>query len=107
MPHDPEDWCKIRRKTDLLFQTWQGFGELWRDHSKISKICTFIGSYCAKYLIFDLKKYRGVVFHGTEKWCKIWRKTDMWFETNWVMSYGNEEWCKIWRGIDLLFQNLL
>ena len=30
------------------------------------KICTFNGSYCAKYLIFDLKKYRGVIFHDTE-----------------------------------------
>ena len=46
---------------------------------KIFKICTFIGSYCAKYLMFDLKKYRGVIFHDTEEWCKIWRKTDLWF----------------------------
>ena len=22
---------------------------------------------CAKYLMFDLKKYRGVIFHGTEE----------------------------------------
>ena len=32
---------------------------------------------CAKYLMFDLKKYRGVIFHDTEEWCKIWRKTDL------------------------------
>ena len=25
------------------------------------------------------KKYRGVVFHDTEEWCKIWRKPDLWF----------------------------
>ena len=36
-------------------------------------ICTFIGSCCAKYLMFDLKKYRGVIFHDTEEWYKIWR----------------------------------
>ena len=24
------------------------------------------GSYCAKYLKFDLKRYRGVIFHDTE-----------------------------------------
>ena len=30
--------------------------------------------------MFDLKKYRGVIFHDTEEWCKIWRKTDLWFE---------------------------
>ena len=29
--------------------------------------------------MFDLKKYRGVIFHDTEGWCKIWRKTDLWF----------------------------
>ena len=34
---------------------------------------------CAKYLMFDLKKYRGVIFHDTEGWCKIWRKINLWF----------------------------
>ena len=33
--------------------------------------------FCAKYITFDLKKYRGVIFHDTEESCKIWRKTDM------------------------------
>ena len=47
------------------------------DLSTFSKTCNFICSYCAKYLMFDLKKYRGVMFH--EGWCKIWRKTDLWF----------------------------
>ena len=69
--HEPEDWCKIWRKTDLLFKKWQEFGETWPEHSKVYKTCTFICSYCAKYLMFDLKKYRGVIFHDTEGWCKI------------------------------------
>ena len=43
--------------------------------------CTFICSYC------DLKKYRGVIFHDTEGWCKIWRKTDLWFG-KWHEEYG-------------------
>ena len=60
MSHYPEDWCEIWRKTDLLFQKWQEFGEFWLEHSKVSKMCTFIGSCCAKYLMFELKKYRGV-----------------------------------------------
>ena len=42
---------------------------------------------CAKYLMFDLKKYRGVIFHDTEGWCKIWRKTDLWFG-KWHEEYG-------------------
>ena len=26
---------------------------------------------------FELKKYRGVIFHDTEQWCKIWIKPDL------------------------------
>ena len=37
--------------------------------------------------MFDLKKYRGVIFHDTRKWFKIWRKTNLWFG-----KY--EEFCK-------------
>ena len=32
-----------------------------------------------KYMLFQLKKYRGVIFHNIEEWCKIWRKTDLLF----------------------------
>ena len=74
MSHDPEDYCKIWRKTDLLFQKWQDFGEFWPEHLKVSKMCASIGSNCAKYLIFDLKKYRQVIFHDTEEWYKMWNK---------------------------------
>ena len=57
----------------------QNLKKTWSVVSKVSKICAFICYYCAKYLMFDLKKYRGVIFHDPEQWCKIWRKTDMWF----------------------------
>ena len=87
MSHYPGHWCKIWRKTDLLFQKWQEFGEISPEQSKLSKICTFICSYCAKYLMFDLKKYKGVIFLDTEGWCKIWRKTDLWFG-KWHEEYG-------------------
>ena len=29
--------------------------------------CTLIGLFRAKYIIFDLKKYKGVIFHDTER----------------------------------------
>ena len=29
MSHGPEEWSKIWRKTDLLFQKWQEYGEFW------------------------------------------------------------------------------
>ena len=34
-----------------------------------------MGSFWTKYIMFELKEYRGFMFHYTEKWCKIWRKT--------------------------------
>ena len=88
--HDTEDWCKIWRKTDLLFQNRQEFGEFLPEHSKVSKLYTLIGSLREKYVMFDLKKYKGVIFHDTREWIKIWRKTDLWFEKQ------HEEFGKFW-----------
>ena len=79
MSHDIKDWCKIWRKINLLFQNWQEFGEFWSNPSKVSKITTLIGLFHTKYIIFDLKKYRGIIFHDTEESCKIWRITHLWF----------------------------
>ena len=87
MSHDTEEWCKIWRKADLLFQKWQEFGEFWTEQSKVSEICTLIGSFCANYIIFDLKKYRGVIFHNSKEWCKILRKTNVWFG-KWHEEFG-------------------
>ena len=39
------------------------------------------------YIVWDKKKYRGVIFHDTEEWCKIWRKTDLWFG-KWHEEFG-------------------
>ena len=87
MSHGSEDWCKIWRKTEFLFKKWQEFGKYWLEPSGVSKIFKFIGFYCEKYLIFDFKKYKGVIFHDTEEWCKIWRITDLWFE-KWHEEFG-------------------
>ena len=54
---------------------------------EVSKICTLIDSYCAKYLMFYLNEYKGVIFHDTEEWCKIWRKTDLRFG-KWQEEFG-------------------
>ena len=37
--------------------------------------------------MFDIKKYRGVIFHNTEESCKIWRKTDLRFG-KWYEEFG-------------------
>ena len=52
----------------------QNFG-LSIAHVKFHQIYTLIGSFCWKYKTFQLQKYRGVMSHDTEDWCKIWRKT--------------------------------
>ena len=54
---------------------------------KSLKNCTLIGPFCTKYAMFDLKKYRGVIFHDTEEPCKIWIKSDLWFG-KWHEEFG-------------------
>ena len=52
-------------------------------------MCTLIGTFGAKYITFDLKKYRGIIFHDTEESRKIWRKTDLCFQ-KWHEEYSPE-----------------
>ena len=79
MCQDNEEWCKIWREIDLSVQNWYEFDEFWPKHSQISKICILMGCFWPKYM-FELKKYREVMFGSTEYWCKIWRKTDACFQ---------------------------
>ena len=46
---------------------------------KSLKICALMGSFWSKYIMFELKNCRGVIFDGTEDWCKILKKTDLSF----------------------------
>ena len=39
-----------------------------------------VGSLWPKYILFELQKYREVIFHDTEELYKFWRMTDQWFE---------------------------
>ena len=41
-----------------------------------------MGSLSAKYILFEPKKYRGVIFHETEEGHKTWRGIDLSFQ-NW------------------------
>ena len=34
-----------------------------------------------------MKKYRRVMFHDTENWCKVWIRTDSWFQ-RWHKEFG-------------------
>ena len=89
MCHDNDKWCEIWKGLDLSIQNWyEEFDEFWPKHSKFLKIWTLMSFFWLKYIMFELKKYRGVIFDCTEDWCKIWRKTDLYF-LKW-----HEEFCK-------------
>ena len=52
--------------------TWGIWWILTRPTTQKSKNFTSMGYFCPKYMSFEPKKYRGVIFHDTEQWCKIW-----------------------------------
>ena len=68
-------------KKNWLFKKWhEDFGKFSPEHSKISKISTLMSYFWPKYKMFELIKYRRVMFDGTKYWCKIWKKTDLCFQ---------------------------
>ena len=76
-----EDLCLITRKKDAKFEeNWFVVSKMTRIWwiliwaLEILKIFTLIGSFCARYITFYLEKYRGVIFHYTEEWCKFEEK---------------------------------
>ena len=69
------------KRIDLPVQNWhEDFNEFWPEHSKISKSCNLMNCFWPKYIIFVLRKYRWVMFNGTEYWHKIRRKTGLWIQ---------------------------
>ena len=53
---------------------------------KVSKIFILMGSFWAKYILFELKKYRRIIFHETEERYKTWRGIDSSFQ-NWHKKF--------------------
>ena len=45
-----------------------------------------MGSFWAKYILFEIKKYRRIIFHETEEGYKIWRGADFSFQ-NWHTEF--------------------
>ena len=86
--HKNEEWCKNWRGIDFSVQNWhEQFDEFCFKHSKISKICTLMGCLWPKYIMFDLKKYKRVIFDSTKNWRKRWRKTDFSYQ-KWHEEFG-------------------
>ena len=45
-----------------------------------------MGSFGTKYILFELEKYREVIFHETKEGYKIWRGIDLSFQ-NWHKEF--------------------
>ena len=87
--HDTEEGYKIWRGIDVSFQNWhKKFDKFWPEHSKISKIFILMDSSWAKYIyiLFELKRYRGIISNETEEGYKIWRGIDVFFQ-NWHKKF--------------------
>ena len=81
MCNNTEELWKIWRGIELLFQNWhKQFDKFSLEHWKVSKIYTLMECFWLNYIMFELKRYRGLIFHDAREWCKIWRKIDLWFE---------------------------
>ena len=82
-------------KTDAKFKEKLTFGfkydmrNFQNFHPTTQKFENFasMGSFCPKYIRFELKTYRRVIFHDTEQWYKIWINTDLVVST---MAWGVE-----------------
>ena len=92
MPHDTDEYCKVQRKTDLLFQKWQKFGQFWPEHSKFLNFCFDWFLLCKVYNVSP-KKVWGVIFYKTEERCKTWRNT-----CGLVNDMRNLADLKVWKG---------
>ena len=86
--NDTEEWWKISRGIDLSFRNWlKEFDEFSLENSKISKIYTLMSCFWTNYIVFELKKYKEVVFDCTQDWYKVWGKTGLWFQKlTWEIS---------------------
>ena len=92
MCNETKEWWKIWRGIDLSSQNWhKEFDKFWLEHWKVSKLYTLMGCFWTKYIyiyiMFELKKYRGIIFHDTREWCKIWRNNDLW-SGKWHEKFG-------------------
>ena len=84
---------QVWRGIGLSLQNWhEEFVHFWPKYSKVSKSLALLGSFCAKYILFELEKYKGVIFHDTEGWYTIWKGIDLSLQ-NWYKEFN-----KFWPG---------
>ena len=100
--HETEDGYKICRGIDSSFQNWyKEFDKIWPEHSEVSKIFILMCSFRAKYILFELKKNRGIMFHETEEEYKICRRINSSFQKS------HKELDKIWTQHSKISKNFI
>ena len=57
----------FQQKEPINVQIWWNF--TWAVESL--KFCTLVDSFCKNHIKFDLKKYRRLISHDIEEWCKV------------------------------------
>ena len=57
----------FQQKEPIKVQIWWNF--TWAVESL--KFCTVVGSFCKNQIKFQLKKYRRLISHDIEEWCKV------------------------------------
>ena len=77
---------KFGEESTCGFKIDKEFDKFWPEHSKVSKNFTLIGYFWAKCILFELKKYRGVIFDETEEGYKTWRWINLSFQ-NWDKKF--------------------
>ena len=110
MCHYNEEWCKNWRAIYLSVQQWyEEFDKFWPEHSKISKICTLMDCFWPavyKYMIFEAKNYKRVMFGDTEYWFKIRSKTGLCFQ-KWYEEFSKFSPEHVWKSKDWDFDGIL
>ena len=75
---------KFEKKIDLSIQNWYGeFDEFLPEHSKISKICTLIGCFWPKCIMFEQR--------SREDLCLIVLNIDVKFEEKQTFAFRNDK----------------
>ena len=69
----------LKEKWLLLPKMTWGIWQIWTRALQGLKIRTFMGSFHQMWQLYDLKTYRGVMWHDNEQWCKNVKR-------NWLVS---------------------
>ena len=87
MYHEKKNDAKVEEELTCHFKIGTTIWQILTQALKCLKHFQLRGSFWSKYIMFELKNYRRVMFDGTDDWCIFWRKTDLCFQ-KWHEEFG-------------------